>query len=217
MTWVESLFPYRSHIAPGIWPKPVYWRRNGLHIEEFAFRAHGMWLFIVYWMEFKLGGPPGSTVKIRRMLALMLHWHGWGCSDELSRNICLLKVHSHKRQHLRLHVHLHQDDNIVSMRMLCQMQRMGVEPILCVWHNILKNMLQFDANAQADANVDARVNGPLREVSIGYSNHFIGDVANNIDSKHHRKVRFRNRSVWTGPRDVLGSFQTCKIVWWKVH
>ena len=41
------------------------------------------------------------------------------------------------------------------------MQRMGVEPNLCIWRNILINMLQFDANAHADANVDARVNGPL--------------------------------------------------------
>ena len=27
---------------------------------------------------------------------------------------------------------LRQDDNIVSMRTLCQTQRMGVEPILCI-------------------------------------------------------------------------------------
>ena len=68
----------------------------------------------------------------------------------------MVKVHSHERQRLRLLVRLCQDDNIVSMRMLRQMQRMGVEPILCIWCNILINMLQFDANA----NVDARVNGP---------------------------------------------------------
>ena len=42
------------------------------------------------------------------------------------------KVHSHERQQLRLRVRLRQDDNIVSMRMLHQMQRMGVEPILCI-------------------------------------------------------------------------------------
>ena len=43
------------------------------------------------------------------------------------------KVHSQERQRLRLHVRLCQDDNIVSMRMLRQMQRMGIEPILlCV-------------------------------------------------------------------------------------
>ena len=32
-------------------------------------------------------------------------------------------VHSHERQHLRLWVRLCQDDNIVSMRMLRQMQK----------------------------------------------------------------------------------------------
>ena len=41
-----------------------------------------------------------------------------------------LKVHSHERQRLHLRVRLRQDDNIVSMRTLCQTQRMGVEPIL---------------------------------------------------------------------------------------
>ena len=44
----------------------------------------------------------------------------------------ILKVYSHEHQHLCLCVRLCQDDNIVSMRMLCQTQRMGVEPILCV-------------------------------------------------------------------------------------
>ena len=71
---------------------------------------------------------------------------------------CTVKVHSHELQRLRLHVRLRQDDNIVSMRTLRQTQRMGVEPILC---NVLINMLQFDANAHADANVEARMNGPL--------------------------------------------------------
>ena len=75
-------------------------------------------------------------------------------------NASILKVHSHERQRLRLRVRLRQDDNIVSMGMLHQTQRMGVEPILCVWCNVLIKMLQFDANAHADANVHARVNGP---------------------------------------------------------
>ena len=47
-------------------------------------------------------------------------------------------VHSHERQHL--HLRLRQDDNIVSIRTLRQTQRigsMGVEPTLCVWHNVL--------------------------------------------------------------------------------
>ena len=45
------------------------------------------------------------------------------------------------------------------MIMLRQTQSMGVEPILCIRRNVLINMLQFDAKAHADANVDARVNG----------------------------------------------------------
>ena len=44
----------------------------------------------------------------------------------------MLKVHSHERRRLRLRVRLRQDDNIVSMRTLCQTQRMSVEPILCI-------------------------------------------------------------------------------------
>ena len=46
-----------------------------------------------------------------------------------THSLCL-KVHSHERQRLHLRVRLRQDDNIVSMRMLRQTQRMGVEPIL---------------------------------------------------------------------------------------
>ena len=51
-----------------------------------------------------------------------------------ARCVSSFKVHSHERQHLRVHVHLRlrQNDNIVSMGMLRQMQRMGVEPILYV-------------------------------------------------------------------------------------
>ena len=86
-----------------------------------------------------------------------------GSAPVLCANVCIsiyriLKDHSHERQRLR--VRLRQDDNIVAMRMLRQTQRMGEEPILYVWRNGLRNMLQFEANAQADANVDARVNGP---------------------------------------------------------
>ena len=43
-----------------------------------------------------------------------------------------VKVHSHERQRLRLRLRLRlrQDDNIVSMRTLCQTQRMAI--LLCV-------------------------------------------------------------------------------------
>ena len=84
-------------------------------------------------------------------------------------------VHSHERQRLRVHLRLCQNDNIVSMRMLCQTQRMGVGRT----HSLhlmqqLTNMLQFDANANAHANVDARVNGPLRFKSIIYHVVYVG-------------------------------------------
>ena len=85
----------------------------------------------------------------------------WTVTEFRYLSFASIKVHSHQRQCLRLRVRLCRDDNIVSMRMLRQTQRMGVEPILCVWRNVLINMLQFDANAHADANIDARVNGPL--------------------------------------------------------
>ena len=49
-----------------------------------------------------------------------------------SAALLTVKVHSHEHQHLCLRVRLRQDDNIVSMRMLRQTQRMGVEPILCI-------------------------------------------------------------------------------------
>ena len=41
-------------------------------------------------------------------------------------------IHSHERQGLRVRVGLRQVDNIVSMRMMRQTQRMGVEPIFYI-------------------------------------------------------------------------------------
>ena len=69
-----------------------------------------------------------------------------------------VKPHSHERQRFRVCLRLRQIANIVSMRMLRKMQRMGTHS-LHLMHPI-DAMLQFDANANAHANIDARVNGP---------------------------------------------------------
>ena len=69
-----------------------------------------------------------------------------------------IKPHSHERQRLRVRLHLRQIANIVSMRMLRQKNGFYIHS-LHLTHPI-DAMLQFDTNANAHANVDARVNGP---------------------------------------------------------
>ena len=117
--------------------------------------------FMLQWFirlpEFEFTEFSESSVPFRK--------NSIGSAPVLCVNVCIsiytiLKDHSHDRQRLRVRLRLRQDDNIVAMRTLHQTQRMGVEPILCVWCNGLRNMLQFEANAHADANIDARVNGP---------------------------------------------------------
>ena len=124
--------------------------------------------FMLQWFirlpEFEFTEFSESSVPFRK--------NSIGSAAVLCANVCIsiytiLKDHSHERQRLRvrLRLRLRQDDNIVAMKMLRQTQRMGVEPILYIWRNGLRNILQFKANAHADANIDARVNGPLNSNS----------------------------------------------------
>ena len=70
----------------------------------------------------------------------------------------ILKSHSHERQRLRLRVRLRQDDNVASMGCVKRKEEWVLHPFFAFdTTSSLTQCYHFDA----DANVDARLNGPL--------------------------------------------------------
>ena len=78
-----------------------------------------------------------------------------------------IKPHSHERQRLRLRVRLCQIANIASMGCVKCKEEWVLHPFFAFdATSSLTQCYHLDANAHADAHVDARVNGPLL-----YKNH----------------------------------------------
>ena len=74
-----------------------------------------------------------SAASCNSPVSLCGGWVRWGFWH---LSYILLKPHSHERQRLRVRLRLRQNVNIVSIRMLRQMQKMGSIPILlCVWRS----------------------------------------------------------------------------------
>ena len=108
-----------------------------------------------------------------------------------------------------MHVNLRQNANIVSIRDVGLMQRIGIEPILCICIQIVcgNTMLQFDANANVDASVNealgfiyirlkANAKAMLLPICYIVSNLCIYTTATamtaNIKEKNRFHVRFRS-------------------------
>ena len=87
-------------------------------------------------------------------------WISWSnfTSMETQLKYCFrLKPHSHERLRLRLR----QDDNIASMGCVKHKEEWVLHPFFAFdTTSSLTQCYHLDANTNADANVDARVNGP---------------------------------------------------------
>ena len=80
----------------------------------------------------------------------------------------IIKPHSHERQRLRLRVRLRQIANIASMGCVKCKEEWVLHPFFAFdATSSLTQCYHLDANAHADANVDARVNGPLELRNLG--------------------------------------------------
>ena len=81
--------------------------------------------------------------------------------DDTGSHSLRVKSHSHERQRLRLHLRLHQIANIASMGCIKCKEEWVLHPFFVFdAMSSLTQCYHLDANTHADANVDARVNGP---------------------------------------------------------